>query len=146
VQVDSPLNQVKESFEFSLEPSTIWYADADGDGYGDTAVTTLACSEPVGYTSDATDCNDASAVVYPGAPGTEQGLDNNCDGFIIGNEEVGCPGDFNSDGVISVADLLIYLGEFGCEENCTADFDLDGLVNIGDLLGFLSVFGAPCPS
>ncbi|MEC8635072.1 MAG: choice-of-anchor B family protein [Bacteroidota bacterium] len=146
VQVDSPLNQVRESFEFSLEPSTIWYADADGDGYGDTAVTTLACSEPVGYTSDATDCNDASAVVYPGAPGTEQGLDNNCDGFITGNEEVGCPGDFNSDGVISVADLLIYLGEFGCEENCTADFDLDGLVNIGDLLGFLSVFGAPCPS
>jgi hypothetical protein len=57
---------------------------------------------------------------------------------------VGCPGDFNSDGVISVADLLIYLGEFGCEENCTADFDLDGLVNIADLLGFLSVFGAPC--
>lgn len=144
VQLDSPLNQVRESFEFSLEPGTTWYADADGDGYGDAAVTTLACSEPEGYTSDATDCNDASAVVYPGAPGTEQGVDNNCDGFIAGNEEVGCPGDFNSDGVISVADLLIYLGEFGCEENCTADFDLDGLVNIADLLGFLSVFGAPC--
>ena len=146
VQLDSPLNQVRESFEFSLEPGTTWYADADGDGYGDAAVTTLACSEPEGYTSDATDCNDASAVVYPGAPGTEQGVDNNCDGFITGNEEVGCPGDFNSDGVISVADLLIYLGEFGCEENCTADFDLDGLVNISDLLGFLSVFGAPCPN
>jgi len=146
VQLDSPLNQVRESFEFSLEPGTTWYADADGDGYGDAAVPTLACSEPEGYTSDATDCNDASAVVYPGAPGTEQGVDNNCDGFITGNEELGCPGDFNSDGVISVADLLIYLGEFGCEENCTADFDLDGLVNIGDLLGFLSVFGAPCHS
>ena len=144
VQLDSPLNQVRESFEFSLESGTTWYADADGDGYGDAAVTTLACSEPEGYTSDATDCNDASAVVYPGAPGTEQGVDNNCDGFITGNEELGCPGDFNSDGVISVADLLIYLGEFGCEENCTADFDQDGLVNIGDLLGFLSVFGAPC--
>ena len=146
VQLDSPLNQVRESFEFSLEPGSTWYADADGDGYGDAAMTILACSEPEGYTSDATDCNDASAVVYPGAPGTEQGVDNNCDGFITGNEEVGCPGDFNSDGVISVADLLIYLGEFGCEENCTADFDLDGLVNIADLLGFLSVFGAPCPN
>ena len=146
VQLDSPLNQVRESFEFSPEPGTTWYADADGDGYGDASVTTLACSEPEGYTSDATDCNDASAVVYPGAPSTEQGVDNNCDGFITGNEEVGCPGDFNSDGVISVADLLIYLGEFGCEENCTADFDLDGLVNIADLLGFLSVFGAPCPN
>ncbi len=85
-------------------------------------------------------------MVYPGAPGTEQGVDNNCDGFISGNEEAGCPGDFNFDGAISVADLLLYLGEFGCEQNCTADFDSDGVVNITDLLGFLSVFGEGCPN
>ena len=54
--------------------------------------------------------------------------------------------DLNSDGAISVADLLVYLGEFGCEVNCTADFDSDGLVNIEDLLGFLSVFGDDCPN
>lgn len=146
VQLESPLNQVSESFGFSLEPGTVWYADGDGDGYGDAAATTLACAQPEGYTSDATDCNDTSPMVYPGAPGTEQGVDNNCDGFITGNEEAGCPGDFNFDGAISVADLLLYLGEFGCEENCTADFDFDGVVNIADLLGFLSVFGEGCPN
>jgi hypothetical protein len=146
VQLDSPLNQVSEAFGFSLEAGSTWYADADGDGYGDAATTTVACAQPEGYISDATDCNDDSAVVFPGAPGTEQGVDNNCDGLITGDEEAGCPGDFNSDGLISVADLLVYLGEFGCEENCTADFDFDGLVNIADLLGFLSVFGEDCPN
>ena len=146
VQLDSPLNQVNEAFGFSLEAGSTWYADADGDGYGDAATTTLACAQPEGYLADGTDCNDASAVVFPGAPGTGQGLDNNCDGLITGDEETGCPGDFNSDGAISVADLLVYLGEFGCEVNCTADFDSDGLVNIEDLLGFLSVFGDECPN
>ena len=146
VQLDSPLNQVSESFGFSVEAGSTWYADADGDGYGDPATTALACAQPEGYITDATDCNDASAVVFPDAPGTGQGLDNNCDGLIIGDEEAGCPGDFNSDGAISVADLLVYLGEFGCEVNCTADFDSDGLVNIADLLGFLSIFGDDCPN
>lgn len=146
IQVESVGNTVTESFDFFIEAGTTWYADADGDGYGDAGNTALACSQPEGYTADATDCNDASAVVYPGAPGTEQGLDNNCDGLITGSEEAGCPGDFNSDGLISVADLLVFLGEFGCEENCSADFDFDGLVNIADLLGFLSIFGEDCPN
>ena len=145
IQVESDGNTVTESFDFFIEAGTTWYADADGDGYGDAESTALACSQPVGYTTDATDCNDDSAVIFPGAPGTEQGLDNNCDGFITGLEEAGCPGDFNSDGLISVADLLVFLGEFGCEENCSADFDFDGLVNIADLLGFLSIFGEDCP-
>lgn len=146
IQLASPLNQVSESFGFSLEAGTVWYEDADGDGYGDLASTSLACTQPDGFVADANDCNDASAVVFPGAPGTEQGVDNNCDGFITGNEEAGCPGDFNSDGAISVADLLVYLGEFGCELNCTADLDSDGLVTIADLLGFLGIFGGDCPN
>jgi hypothetical protein len=73
-------------------------------------------------------------------------LDNNCNGVIDETEGLGCPGDFNNDGAISVADLLVYLGEFGCEVNCTADFDADGVVSVTDLLGFLAVFGDPCPN
>jgi hypothetical protein len=58
-----------------------WYADADGDGYGDAAVTSLACNQPTGFLSDNTDCDDTDGSVNPGA--TElcgDGLDNNCDG------------------------------------------------------------------
>ena len=63
-----------------------WYADADGDGYGDASSTTTACSQPSGYTTDATDCDDAWAVSYPGADELCDGMDNDCDGTV--DEEV----------------------------------------------------------
>ena len=59
-----------------------YYADADGDSYGDAGSTTMACSAPEGYVSDATDCNDADAAVNPGATEVCNGIDDNCDGNI----------------------------------------------------------------
>ncbi len=59
---------------------TTFYADADSDTYGDLATTTSACSAPVGYVSNSTDCNDASATVYPGAAETCNTIDDDCDG------------------------------------------------------------------
>ncbi len=60
---------------------TTWYADSDGDGYGDADSTTEACGEQPGYVANASDCDDASDEAHPG--GTEvayDGLDNDCDG------------------------------------------------------------------
>jgi choice-of-anchor B domain-containing protein len=145
IELASELNTVTQHFVFSVDPGSIWYADLDGDGYGNPESLVNSCAIPSGYVQNAEDCNDASSVVYPGAPGTGQGLDNDCNGVIDAAEELGCPGDFNSDGAISVADLLVFLGEFGCEVNCAADFDGDGVVVINDLLGFLAVFGDGCP-
>ena len=59
-----------------------WYADADGDGFGDPAAVLIACDLPSGHTTDASDCDDASAGVYPGATETCDGIDNDCDGLI----------------------------------------------------------------
>ncbi|MEZ5014079.1 MAG: T9SS type A sorting domain-containing protein [Chitinophagales bacterium] len=59
-----------------------YYADADGDGFGNPGVTTLACSVPVGYSADNTDCDDAHSTVYPGATEICDGLDNNCNGDV----------------------------------------------------------------
>ncbi|MBK9639419.1 MAG: putative metal-binding motif-containing protein [Bacteroidetes bacterium] len=43
-----------------------YYADADGDGYGDATISQSTCNgAPVGYVTDATDCNDANAAVNP---------------------------------------------------------------------------------
>jgi hypothetical protein len=62
----------------------IVYRDADGDGYGDAAVSTPACdgSIPAGYALAASDCNDANSEVHPGAAETCDGLDDDCDGIV----------------------------------------------------------------
>jgi hypothetical protein len=57
-----------------------WYADTDGDGYGDAAATTAACSVPSGYVADATDCDDGASTVSPAATETCNSVDDDCDG------------------------------------------------------------------
>lgn len=46
---------------------TAYYADADGDGYGDPATFQLACTQPAGYVTNDDDCNDANEEEFPGA-------------------------------------------------------------------------------
>ncbi len=43
----------------------LFYADADGDGYGDAAVSLLACSAPANYVANNTDCNDLDSLINP---------------------------------------------------------------------------------
>lgn len=60
-----------------------FYADADGDDFGDELITLSACSKPTGYVIDNTDCNDESSDVYPGAVEIcFNGIDENCNGQI----------------------------------------------------------------
>ena len=59
-----------------------WYADRDGDTYGDVSSGVAACVAPTGYVADATDCDDTRVVVYPGAPEVCDGLDNDCDTMV----------------------------------------------------------------
>lgn len=44
-----------------------YYADADGDGYGDAATSQSACAAPAGYVLDNTDCDDTNDEEFPGA-------------------------------------------------------------------------------
>lgn len=66
--------------------SSTYYADADGDGYGNPAVSQLACSQPSGYVLNNNDCDDTRSSVHPGAPEICDGLDNDCDGIVDGIE------------------------------------------------------------
>ncbi|MEM9887026.1 MAG: 3-coathanger stack domain-containing protein [Bacteroidota bacterium] len=78
-------------FKLSCTRST-FYADKDGDGYGDPNVMIQACSAPVSYVANNLDCEDRDANAYPGTSNAEicDGLDNNCDGQIDEGFAVSC--------------------------------------------------------
>ncbi len=83
---------------------TSWYADADGDGYGDETDTVSACSAPSGYIADATDCDDTNAAVHPGAAEVDNGVDDDCDLWV--DEDFVSAGDL----VIDEIDRQPYVG------------------------------------
>lgn len=59
-----------------------FYADYDGDGYGDPGTTQDAESTPVGHVADSTDCDDTDADVNPSATEVaNDGVDQNCNGY-----------------------------------------------------------------
>jgi N-acetylneuraminic acid mutarotase len=68
------------------------YRDADGDGYGNAAVSVPSCdgSTPVGYVLDHTDCDDTNSAVHPGAPEECGGIDYDCNGIIGDGGSASC--------------------------------------------------------
>ncbi len=61
---------------------TLFYADGDGDGYGDSQNTLLTCTQPSGYVSDMSDCDDTNAQAFPNATEVCDGADNDCNGLM----------------------------------------------------------------
>ncbi|MFZ1824013.1 MAG: MopE-related protein [Chitinophagales bacterium] len=60
----------------------LFYADTDGDGFGNVDSHVLYCATPDGYVTDSTDCDDTNENIYPGATEILNGVDDNCDGVI----------------------------------------------------------------
>jgi len=73
------------------DPEFTWYEDDDGDGFGNVAVSQAACTQPVGFVADNTDCDDdplaCGAACFPGATEVCDTFDNNCDAVV----DEGCP-------------------------------------------------------
>ncbi|MBC8172776.1 MAG: carboxylesterase family protein, partial [Chitinophagales bacterium] len=61
---------------------TRFYADTDGDNFGDVSVFTSACSAPAGYVSDNTDCNDGNYLMNATVNEICNSLDDNCNGAV----------------------------------------------------------------
>ena len=80
-----------------------WYADNDGDGYGNAQNHQLSCRQPSGYVSDARDCDDSDANVHPEASEIADGVDNNCDGSV--DEDGDSGGGTDGGGTSSYGEL-----------------------------------------
>ena len=94
-------NDCDDSIDVGALDLLTFYADTDGDGYGDADSTIEACDLPTGYVSDTTDCDDTLATTYPGADEYCGGGDENCDSVVDEDSAVDAPlwyTDSDSDG------------------------------------------------
>ncbi len=54
----------RTAITLTINSAIQYFADADGDGYGNPLVSLMACSQPAGYVTNSTDCNDNDATVH----------------------------------------------------------------------------------
>ncbi len=78
---------------FTDEVESIYYADGDGDGYGDpnTSVTVQSCTAPTDFVDNNLDCNDADSGIYAGGTEICNQIDDDCDGQT--DEDLVCDGE-----------------------------------------------------
>jgi len=74
-----------------VEDYFTFYADEDGDGFGDVGHYVEACEPPVGYLEDSSDCDDTDERTHPAAfEFCTDGVDNDCDSLVDDDDDQ-CP-------------------------------------------------------
>jgi hypothetical protein len=68
--------------------TTTWYADADGDDYGNPSFSFAGDRPSLDWVDNSTDCNDTQAAINPGAIDVKDTIDNNCDTYVDGEGKV----------------------------------------------------------
>ena len=169
--IDNDCDGLAEDADDSLDLSTrtLWYADNDSDGYGDSEdAGALYCAGPSGTTLDNSDCDDGDTTISPDATEVcDDGIDNDCSGdapecgftgdlttadanttFTGSNSfarHFDANGDFDGDGY----DDLLVSGSayssgsayiyFGSATVADADLDTDGVAILGDSAAYFGI-------
>ncbi|MFN7144534.1 MAG: MopE-related protein, partial [Myxococcota bacterium] len=94
-------NGVDDDCDGSVDEGVLgtYYADADGDGYGDPAAPQDACASPAGHVSVGVDCDDTDPEVFPSSPEVCDGIDNDCDALVDEDVSDTWYADADGDGV-----------------------------------------------
>ena len=74
------------------------YRDADGDGYGSSSTSLLACAPPPGYVAIGGDCDDTTTAVNPGRAEVCNFIDDDCDGKVDEGVAIPVYPDVDADG------------------------------------------------
>jgi hypothetical protein len=117
-----------------LTGQSVFYADSDGDTYGDAAVTETACSPSAGFVADNTDCDDTNAAINPGATEICNGIDDNCDGNTDEGVLITFYSDNDGDGFGNIsmsvdacaAPIGFVTDNTDCDDNTILYADTDG--------------------
>ncbi|MFN5620781.1 MAG: PKD-like domain-containing protein [Flavobacteriales bacterium] len=128
---------------------TVYYQDSDGDGYGNAAASTVACTQPTGYVTNDDDCCDTNADINPSC---EWWADMDNDGYGSFIYDIGCIAGVSCSPASWPAQLIPYCPlvhggtpyALDCNDNSAAinagaaeicnntiDDDCDGLIGEG---------------
>ncbi len=81
--LDDDCDGLIDAADGDLADGDTFFADSDGDGFGDPTVTMFGCQPAAGFVMDFSDCDDTNPDVSPGAEETwYDDLDSNCDGNL----------------------------------------------------------------
>lgn len=115
-----------------------YYYDNDTDGYGNAASSlTTSQSQPAGWVTNSTDCNDNDLLVNPDATEVCDSVDNDCNGVVDDDyafDATNWVGDADGDGYgdVSLDELVKACNEpAGYAANATDCNDTDATVNPG---------------
>ena len=79
-------------------PFLTYFLDGDADDFGNPAVSATACTQPVNYVEDNTDCDDSNGLIYPGAIEICNEADDDCDNQVDENVLIVSYEDIDGDG------------------------------------------------
>ncbi|EKD41211.1 MAG: hypothetical protein ACD_73C00801G0001, partial [uncultured bacterium] len=100
-----------------------YFEDRDEDGYGNPSVTKVACTQPAGYVTNNTDCNDTNTAIHPGVTDNCDGIDNDCSSVTLDGS-----GDLTIGTSCDGADAdLCKSGKFACTSGakiCAGDANI----------------------